>query len=465
MARSRLDKARRLRQSDVTWLCAVRRAHSWVMPKNRTSYRPYTVLVLEQETELIRKLYTQEERPTPNAVLEMLLKAMLSPLLGPLLSPLAGFGKRVRPARIVLDDADLVRALTPQLAEIDVLCDYSPALPLVDATVREIGDRMTKREPIPGLLSVPGATEPLVRELFAAAADYYRQAPWRWMDNSFPIEVRYPPDGRVRYALVLGSGGEYFGLSLYESPDDLRAVFSSVEPERIAEQIPWFSLVLEEATAMTFDDLDAMEKYGWSVAGERAYPLAMKATPPGVWGVPSASEMAWLAAALRVIPDFVIRHLHADRGLPRPAETTYPLPNIHGGQKIALRYPVNLLEPEEDDTAQELEEYIEDWYWDEPSHEFARQVGAFLFQFMDYLETTELSERTIRKHINNCWVIGWLECGYGYHDVFSPEIFVGGPSFITEFKRKASDSKYAIASYKATWRKLARYVRSLGYGE
>ena len=72
---------------------------------------------------------------------------------------------------------------------------------------------------------------------------------------------------------------------------------------------------------------------------------------------------------------------------PRPAETTYSLPDIHGGQKIGLRYPVNLLgsgaqEEEQELEEQGLEEYIEDWHWDEQSHEFARQVGAFLFQFM-----------------------------------------------------------------------------------
>jgi len=461
MAKSPLDKARRLRQSNTTWICTMRRAHSWITPKNRSPYRPYTVLVLEQETQLIRRIYTQEERPTPKSVLEVLVKAMLSPLLGPLLSPLIGFGKRGRPTRVVLDDADTVQALTPRLAEIDVRCAYSPSLPLVDAALQEIRARMTEQKPMPGLLSVPGATEPLVRELFAVAAETYHQAPWRWIDNTSPIEIRYPLDGRTRYALVLGSGGESFGLSLYESPDDLRAVFSSIEPERLVEQISWLSLVFEEATVMTFDDLDAMEKYGWPVAGEQAYPLVIKATPPGEWRVPSASEMAWLAAVLRVIPDFVVRHLRADRGRPRPAEVTYPLPGVHGGQEISLRYPATLLEPEE----QELEDYIQDWHWDEQSHEFARQAGAFLFQFMDHLATTGLSRRTMRKHESNCWCIGWLECSYGYHDTFSPQIFLGGPSFLYEFERKVSDSKYAVASYKATWRKLARYVRSLGYGE
>jgi hypothetical protein len=118
-----------------------------------------------------------------------------------------------------------------------------------------------------------------------------------------------------------------------------------------------------------------------------------------------------------------------------------------------------------DSATQELERFIEDWYWDEPSHELARQMGTFLLQFLDYLQTTGLSERTMRKHTNNCWCIGWLVCSYGYHDAFSPKIFGGGPSHLFEFKRKVSDSKYTVASYRATWRKLARYVRALGYGK
>ena len=461
MPRNPLDKVRRLRQSDATWLCGVRRSHSWVAPKDRPPYRPYAMLVVEQERGLIRRIEIQEEKPAPDAVLAALCQAMRRPILGS--------GKRVRPARILLDDADLVQTLAPRLAEIGIRCKYQPSLSLIDAAVREVTAPRGKQEPVPGLLSVPGATEPLVRELFAAAADYYRQAPWRWIDNSWPIEVRYPSDGRTRYALVLGSGREFFGLSLYESVDDLRVLFSSPDPEQTAEQIPWLSLVFEEATTMAFDDLDAIEKYGWPVVGERAYPMTIKAIPPGTWGVPGASEMAWLAAALRVVPGFVADRLRADRDLPpvvsaaelRPAQAIYSLPGVHSGQDIALRYPVSLLDPEE----QELEEYIEDWYWDEQSHEFAWQVGALLFQFMDHLATTGLSERTIHKHESNCWAIGYLECQYGYHDLFSPEILLGGPSHLYEFQRKFSDSKYAVASYKATWRKLARYVRSLGYGE
>ena len=56
-----------------------------------------------------------------------------------------------------------------------------------------------------------------------------------------------------------------------------------------------------------------------------------------------------------------------------------------------------------------------------------------------------------------------FEAGYGYNDVFFPEILEDGPNFIYEFKRKISDSKYAIQSYEATWRKLDKFIKSGNY--
>jgi hypothetical protein len=226
-----------------------------------------------------------------------------------------------------------------------------------------------------------------------------------------------------------------------------------------------------------------MDKHGWPVAGEQAYPLAIKSTPAGGDAeIPSASELAWLTATVRVIPDFVLRHLHADHGAPQPAQAIYALSGVHGGQNILLRYPaqeqltpqdekminslgVQMESPQDEEhiegdrVGQELEEFIRDWYYDKPSHEFARQLGAFLFQFLDYLESTGLSRQTLRKHSGNCWCIGKFECDYGDHNTFSPAIFLGGPKYLYEFKRKVSDSKDAVNSYTATWRKLERYVQ------
>ena len=118
----------------------------------------------------------------------------------------------------------------------------------------------------------------------------------------------------------------------------------------------------------------------------------------------------------------------------------------------------------EEKPALRVERYIKDWNWDATSHEFALQMGRFLLQFIDGLRSSDLSQATIRKHEDNAYLIGALECDYGYHDTFSPAIFLGrGTAFLYEFKRKMRASKYAIASYKSTWRKIEKYARSVAH--
>jgi hypothetical protein len=116
-------------------------------------------------------------------------------------------------------------------------------------------------------------------------------------------------------------------------------------------------------------------------------------------------------------------------------------------------------------TKNRLEALIQDWHWDKASHEFARQAGLFLFQFIAHLEQSGLVEQTLRKQISDCALIGYLTCQYGRYKQFSPAVFADGPAYVAEFRRKVSDSEYMVASYERTWRKLTRYVQSLGYGK
>ena len=109
---------------------------------------------------------------------------------------------------------------------------------------------------------------------------------------------------------------------------------------------------------------------------------------------------------------------------------------------------------------EEFEYFIEDWHWYDKSHEFARKMALFMFGFFKYLRDQNLSEATLRKHESNCSLIGKFVADYGYYDDFTPEIFTDEPDYINEFRRKVWNSKYMVESYKATWRKLAKYSRS-----
>jgi hypothetical protein len=470
MKTNTLNTLRKLSQSNATWLCTVRRAPFWIFPKKLPPYRPFLLLVLDQEMELILMTDTSTALPSPDHILKKLFKTMQGSLLN--------MGRRSRPATIQVDNAELVQALAPQLAKLDIHCIYRSTLPEMRTALLELEETVNKRKPIPGLLGIPGVSVPLVAELYAAAADYYNIKPWRWIGNWQPIEIRLPLEGRARYALALGGGGETFGISLYESLADVDAMLSRNDINQpFSHPFTWLSVVLDEATYMAIDDLDAIEQYDWPVAGSHAYPLVLKATTENEWGqLPNASELTWLAAALRTIPDFLTRDLHADRGRLHPTQATGLLSGVYGNQSIFLRFPAQDTPPDISLSPKaepvhvsstlpntELEMYIQDWYYDDASHEFARQMGTFLFQFLDQLESTGLSRATMRKHEGNCWCIGWLESSYGYHDTFNPIIFKNGPFFISEFKRKVSDSKYALTSYQATWRKLEKYIDSIGY--
>ena len=114
---------------------------------------------------------------------------------------------------------------------------------------------------------------------------------------------------------------------------------------------------------------------------------------------------------------------------------------------------------------QELEDFIEDWYYGEEMYEFAKPLGKYLFQFADHLHEQNMSEKTRRKHLDNCWYIGYLECNFGYRDDFVPgEVFYSPESpYDYEFKRKFFSSKSAMTSYRSTWRKLHAYTKGLGH--
>ncbi len=486
MLLKQIQKSAGLRQRSATWLVSRRRAYAWINPQGERAYRPYAVLVADIESEKVRRIDIAREFPQSEDVLQTILRAMRRPILGT--------GGRQRPKRIILDDAHLVEALSPLLTQIDIRCTYKPTLPLINELLYDLAVHMYKQELIPGLLSVPGVTVPLVEDLYTAAAEFYRRAPWDWLGNQSPLELRsipewrarregHPvtsgramPEERLRYALVLGSGGETFGLSVYESLDDIYQVYGARSPERVAQQISWFSLIFEEAPAMSFYDLDMIEYYNWPVAGELAYPVAIKTGTGSDFAIPSTAELAFLAAALRVIPDFIFNHIRAAQGVPLLARAVYALPDVHSQQAMAVHYwgDLRALRKEKhwgtraaeyadinEPLAGDLESYIHEWYWDEESHAFARQLGQFLLDFMDGVARSGLSERTVKRHGRNSWLIGRFVCRYGYYETFSPDIFLSSPAYIGDFKRKVSPSPTALKAYMTTWRKITRYVRNL----
>lgn len=324
-----VDRIRRLKQTDETWAVLTRRMRLWVDAKDGSSHRPYGVLVTTADGAKFLAMKLFDEPLTPADVMGQVYKAMLAPKL------FSG-GKR-RPAVIVCDNEELVVVLTPEIAQVGVRCVYRPALPAPERLRLTIETQMLRRPPVPGLLSLPGVTEPLVRRLFALAAEYYRRAPWQFLTDAHPIELRFPADAEPRYAVVMGSGGEVYGLAVYDTAESLDLMYSSLSRKQVMRQTSWLALIFEVARASSFDDLDDLERHGWEVAAPQAYPVFGRTTPKQEIWVPEPADLFWMEGALSGLLKYLPRA--GRRARLYPVERTVTVTTLAGPGEVALRVP------------------------------------------------------------------------------------------------------------------------------
>jgi hypothetical protein len=377
-----LEETLDLRQRDEIWECTTRRARVWITPPDRDPYRPYIVLTVSRDDRILG-LEVLGDEPTPPEVVNALAKAMCYPALG-------SGGKR-RPSVIHLDAAALTEALAPELGKVGVACKFRHSLRVAEQALQGLWGYLGEEPTIPNLLEVPGVTPFMVKGLFEAAAFFYHEASWRTVSDTDPIEIRYPVEGQPRYAAVMGHGGQTYGLAIYRSQDVLRQTYAGTPADQLVGEGTWISLLYGEAVETPFDDLDAIEAYGWPVADEYAYPLPLQMSPSGSVTRPGKSDLLRMEAALLAIPRFVRDHMKADHGRLRPAEETLSIRMADGEDRIYLRYPVPGLEVAFED---EIGFIVEAACVSEHNAEL-------LDSFEQWLRDQGLSARTIRRHLDN----------------------------------------------------------------
>jgi len=200
--------------------------------------------------------------------------------------------------------------------------------------------RAGRYELIPGLLSIPSITPPLLGQLYTLTTQFYQATPWRRLNDQHPLEIRYPPDSKPRYAVVMGSGGEVFGLAVYDTLDDLRLMYRrDLSPQQTTRMATWLVLFFEEAPAMSFDDLDAMARYDWPIAGEQAYPFFGRTSSKQELVLPTAADLFWMEGALTGILAYLSDHIQLEYGLVQPSEVTMPVTVLSGKAQIYLKLP------------------------------------------------------------------------------------------------------------------------------
>jgi tetratricopeptide (TPR) repeat protein len=329
-----------LPQSGDTWLFAIRKLHTWVLSKGKEPVRPFLMITLNwtmktiQSSSITEKSDVQESR-----------KALFSAMAHP---PKELETVPQRPTKIIFEDHNLLQSLAPVLQKIGVRAVHYPNAEQVDALVKDLEADMNDNQPdIPGLLSGKNISPQIVSDLFDAAAEFYRAAPWIQLSNDNLLSIRVLPQKEPYYVTIMGQGGVEYGIALYLHWADVeRMYFPQDHPMEFIPSEGSHSFLFNEISEYSFDDLDAIEKYGWTIADKQAYPFPVIFEPPDHVKRPDRDEILWYEAVLRSIPEFVQKHLtkNADDDL-QPIEATISVPTSMGQTIVKIKFPAGELPP------------------------------------------------------------------------------------------------------------------------
>jgi Domain of unknown function (DUF6930) len=147
--------------------------------------------------------------------------------------------------------------------------------------------------------------------LYAAAGRVKEMAPWKWMMEDNVFGVRNPERDEVGFVSVMGSGGEHFGLGLYQGAVALYDFLAlreadSVETERLLE-IPQLQASFEGRGRLEKEDRDTIKNLGLKFRGANSWPLFRNYAPGMFPWFLTSSEARFLTTALEQLLDVAPR--------------------------------------------------------------------------------------------------------------------------------------------------------------
>jgi tetratricopeptide (TPR) repeat protein len=336
---------------DETWQLSIRPLSGRSIHTNQTASQMHMLMLTDLDNELVLATEMFQNPPDITQLQQILFQAMIPDKQDARQAP-------HRPQKIQCDNAQQVQVLQSWLAEIGVQAEFTSPDEDIDQLFAEI-ETLFQNEinEIPGLLTIEGVTVDLAGNLFAAAASFYRAAPWKNLSDDQPLAVKFPDWGKQGYIQLMGNAGLEFGLVLFWRWEDLVGVYQfSSDPLAHLPESGWRALSFESLEALPPSDQQALKEYGWKVAGKRAYPLPAVFTPNTVER-PDRQELLVYTVLLRAVPRFISESLLPDEeGDFLPGHGQWTIQTHDGPVKVEISYPAGDLSLEIEPSSWDLDE-------------------------------------------------------------------------------------------------------------
>ena len=319
-----------LPQRDETWILAYKMLRAWIHDDD-VPYRPYGTLIVNPDSGIIQMMDVSQATPSVKEVLATLAKAMRRP-------PAYTGQKAHRPKLIISDDADLIGGLRTELSPFDIEAEVIERPSEIDKIFADLEQTMRVDDQLDSIVSVQGVTPQFAGALYAAAADYYRAAPWVQLTDQDFLAIQVGKQAQPYFVSVMGNGGIEYGLAMYRRWEDVERMFSFTDnPTEMIAPDGANSLTFGEIHFLPFDEIDALEQNNWDVADPAAYPLPLVYAPNRKVKRPGLKDLQWYEAALRAIPTFVADHFNPEQS--EPAKAILTVETSAGPTSVSISYP------------------------------------------------------------------------------------------------------------------------------
>ncbi len=313
----------KLPQGEDIWQANARRTGKGIRLAG-DKVRPTITVVGSLNEDLLLASEVSVETPTEARLWDTLVQAMQEPAAG----------EPHRPRAVQVQRGSAWEALGPHLEEIGVRMLVVDDLEWLAAVMQGLDESLSGK-PEPGLLDAPGVTPEQGAGFFAAAAAFFRDAPWKKVgyESAIRIDSAKSP-GEAWYGVLMGQSGIQKGLALYEDIGALNAMWESPRSDdENARKSVSLAVLYGDEFELPSRDLEAAEKYGWEVTREDAYPWAMMKQRGMAHRPPLGWELELLEGCMRAVPEFVRRRRQDDY---TPEEFT--VPTALGELKLTLAW-------------------------------------------------------------------------------------------------------------------------------
>jgi len=294
MSQFQIERLRTLPQRPrEVWQGGLVRLPAWVTEPGRKPFRCVVPLWISLHTESAHMgLVDRPDDLDPSEALTALVDFACD-------EQLAGY----RPGKLEVDDAALAVYLTEALAELEIKVVHRDSLLAVNRILAAMSDSLTGSG-IPGPFIVADMTVERLRSFAEAAKAFYLAAPWRHLQDVDLIRIDTDvPDASLRFATVLGAGGEVFGLGLFGSKQDLWRLYGSNQGKPILPRGGLWQVAFDPIHKMPLLDADLWVDHDLPVADECSYPYAILVKPGGKVRRPTARVLSFLEALLRAVTE------------------------------------------------------------------------------------------------------------------------------------------------------------------